>query len=256
MRHPDRPSLPIRRRVAFVILPFMVLLATPLSACASSHAHARHPQDSHWSSADSDGFGWAVIDGESDCMDGGMDDRVHAALAKAARASGTPVLWLRMDGRDWIVRDRALVGRAEGVLQPMRELGRQMGALGAEQGKLGARQGKHGAELGRLAAQSAALEVRLATAGLADDEESLGADERLELERERLELEREQARCERSRARAEMRGVEDRMRELGGRMEEMGRRMRVLSERAEREMRALAREAISARKAVRVGGAA
>jgi hypothetical protein len=256
MRHPDRPSLPVRRCVVFVALPFLVLLATPLAARVSSHTHARHTHDSHWSSEESDGFGWAVIDGKSDCMDGGMDDRVHAALAKTARASGTPVLWLRVDGRDWVVRDRALVDRAEGVLQPMRELGRQMGALGAEQGRLGARQGKHGAELGRLAARSAALEVRLATAGLAGDEESLGADERMELERERLDLEREQARCERSRERAEMRGVEDRMRKLGGRMEEMARRMRVLSERAEREMRALAREAISTRKAVRFGAAA
>ena len=253
MRHLDRLPSPLHRCVAFVVLPLIVLLATPLAACASSHTHARHACDSHGSFEDADGFGWAVIDGESDCMNGTMGERVHAALAKAARASGTPVLWLRVDGRDWIVRDRAMVDRAEAVLQPMRELGGKMGALGSEMGRLGAKQGRHGAELGRLAAKRAILEVRLAMAGLGEDDEDLGGHERMELERERLVLEREQARCERSSARAGMRDAGDRMEETGRRMEEMGRRMEALGERAEREMRALAREAISTGKAKRLG---
>lgn len=253
MRHFDRLLSPLHRCIAFVVLPLIVLLATPLAACASSHTHVRHAHDFQWVTDDADGFGWAVIDGESDCMNGTMGERVHASLARAARAGGTPVLWLRVDGRDWIVRDRAMVDRAEAVLQPMRELGRKMGALGSEMGKLGAKQGRHGAELGRLAAKRAVLDVRLATAGLGDDEEDLGEHERMELERERLELEREQARCERSRARTEMHDVGDRMEETGRRMEEMGRRMEALGERAEREMRALAREAISTGKAKRLG---
>lgn len=248
MRHLDRLPSPLHCCVAFVLLPLIVLLATPLAACASSHTHA-----ARWCSDDADGFGWAVIDGESDCMSGTMGERAHAALAKAARASGTPVLWLRVDGRDWIVRDRTMVDRAEAVLRPMRELGRKMGALGSEMGKLGAKQGRHGGEIGRLAAKRAVLEVRLATAGLGDDDEDLGGHERMELERERLELEREQERYERSRARTEMHDVDDLMEETGRRMEEMGRRMEALGERAEREMRALAREAISTGKAKRLG---
>ena len=57
MRHLNRLPSPLHRCAAFVAtLPLIVLLATPLAACASSHTHARHSSDSHGSFEDADGF--------------------------------------------------------------------------------------------------------------------------------------------------------------------------------------------------------
>ena len=246
----DRYARPGRLAGPLAGLVLMVLLSASLAVRAWSHEQA---EDARWCSGDADGFRWAVIDGRSDCMGDGVDDDVREALAGEARSGGAPVLWLRLDGEDWVVRDRALVDRAGRLLQPMRDLGKQMGALGGEMGTLGAEQGRHGAEAGRLAARQAALAVRLALAGPTDDGDALGERERLALQRKRLELSRERAGVERSLARAEARELGERMGELGRRMEELGRRMRVLGRRAERGMRELAREAIAARKAERFG---
>jgi hypothetical protein len=249
MRHLDPPPSPPGRRAALVALSFLVLLAAPPMAWSASHTHARHTHDFEWCSNDGDGFRWAVIDGKSKVMGDRSDDDVRAALVKEARASGRRVLWLRLDGEDWVVRDRALVDRADELLRPMRELGGKMGALGGEMGR-------HGAEVGRLAAKQAAVDVRLALAGWDDDEDALTDRERHELQRKSLELKRERDRMEGSRARVESRELGERMEGLGRRMEQMGERMRVAAARAEREMRALAREAIQQRKAARFGDAA
>ena len=232
-------------------LVLMVLLSAPLAVRAWSHEQA---DDTGWCSGDADGFRWAVIDGESKCMGDGVDDDAREALARESRSGGAPVLWLRLDGEEWMVRDRVLVDRAGRLLQPMRDLGKQMGALGGEMGTLGAEQGRRGAEAGRLAARQAALEVKLVLAEWADDEEALTGRERLALQRKRFALSRERARVERSLARVESKELGQRMEELGQRMGEMGRRMKELAKRAEREMRELASEAVAARKAERFGG--
>ena len=245
----EKPSSPPGLRAALVALSFLVLIAAPPMAWSASHTHARHAHDHDWCS--DDGFQWSVIDGKSEVVGDCRDGDVRATLAKEARASGRRVLWLRLDGEDWVVRDRALVDRADELLRPMRELGGTMGALGGEMGRHGAEMGRRGAEVGRLAAKQAAIDVRLALAGWEDDEDALGDRERAELRRKSLELQRERARVERDFARAESRQAGERMGELGQRMKELGQRMKVLGQRAEREMRVLAREAIAQRKATR-----
>jgi bla regulator protein BlaR1 len=230
---PPIPPLPPIPAIVVPTVPVPRVMVT-----GARHVSRIHAYDSHWESEDPDRFAWALVGGDSDCMSGSLDDEVLEVLEHEARAGGAPVLWLRVDGDEWLVRDRALVRRADAILEPLHDLGRQMGALGGEQGRLGARQGRLGARVGRLAARRAALEVRLATEGWRDEDIRLS-------DRELARLERELARLERSIDREEMT-------ELGQQMGRMGRRMGELSKRAEREMRALAREAISGRKAQRL----
>ena len=237
----------------------------PVEVAAASHSHGLHSGHTYWTS-DDDGFSWGIVDDhDADVRNGNLDDDERDALRDMAHANGAPVLWFRLDGDEWAVRDRALVQKADRILQPMRDLGREMGRfgreqgrLGARQGRIGARQGRFGAEVGRLAARRAAVEMRLATSDLWDDDEhGLSARERAELERDLRDLEREERELERryeATDRDEMGDLGRQMGELGRQMGDMGRRMGELSRKAEREMRDLAREAISTRKAERFGG--
>ncbi len=299
MSHPDLSPSSVRRRAALVALPLAALLAVPalahdagcgeshatrhvwmppivvpaippippipMEVAAATHSHGLHSLHSHWTS-DDDGFSWGMVDDhDSDFQNGNLDDDERDALRDMAHENGAPVLWFRLDGDEWAVRDRALVEKADRILQPMRDLGREMGRLGrdqgrlgARQGRIGARQGRFGAEVGRLAARRAAVEVRLATSDLWDDDEhGLSARERAELERDLRDLAREERDLERRYEdldRDEMGDLGRQMGELGRKMGDMGQRMGELTRKAEREMRDLAREAISTRKAERFGG--
>ena len=65
-------------------------------------------------------------------------------------------IWFRVDGQNWVVRDRAVVSEANRLLQEVWDLGEKQGALGAKQGKLGAEQGMLGAEQARIGMKQAA----------------------------------------------------------------------------------------------------
>jgi hypothetical protein len=232
-------------------------------ACAARHdGHDSHGCTIHddadrlcisqWDSDDPDAFEWAVV-GDSRHGDK-MGSGLTAELADVADANGGPVLWFRLGGRGWLVRDAATVQRARELLEPMQELGREMGRVGGEEGRLGGEMGRHGAEVGRLAGKRAALEVKLALDGLNDDEDRLDDGERDELQQRIEELQREQERSQEAGERADMRQVQERMHELGQRLGTMGRRMKELSHRAETDMRALARKAQARHEAVRFDG--
>jgi len=75
--------------------------------------------------------------------------------AEAFRGGNAPMLYFRENGAAYLIRDRAILHRAEAIMKPQQELGARQGALGAQQGALGARQGALGAEQGRLGARMA-----------------------------------------------------------------------------------------------------
>jgi hypothetical protein len=75
--------------------------------------------------------------GNDQSMSGSMQD-----LKRAKKAVGKgPALWVRRDGREWLVRDPKLIARASALFAPLEELGRKQGELGEKQGQLGARMG-------------------------------------------------------------------------------------------------------------------
>ena len=85
--------------------------------------------------------------GTSSMMSGSSDDLDHV---KSLRAGNAPMLYVREGGSAYVIRDAALLRRADVIMKPQRDLGARQGELGQQQGELGRRQGTLGAEQGRL----------------------------------------------------------------------------------------------------------
>lgn len=99
--------------------------------------------------ASADRFSYVLMrDGGSDSMMSGSSDDFHRAQAYRAGKAG--LLYVRDGGAAYVIRDPAMLRRAETIMQPQRELGQRQGALGRQQGELGGRQGALGAEQGRI----------------------------------------------------------------------------------------------------------
>lgn len=178
-----------------------------------------------------------------------------ASLRRLRRTEKSPFLWFRHEGREYVIRDAALLGRAREIVEPQTELGRAQGELGGvqgsvggEQGRLGARQGAYGAELGALAQREARLQSRLHRRSLT------AADER------RIEAELDEVRERRERVQAAMESyaagqakLAARQAKLAERQAEFARRQAELTRQVTRDLRALVREALRDGKAVRLG---
>jgi len=216
-------------------------------ALRGEHAHGRHA-DVHEHSRSEDHFRWSLHDGEfrSNC---GVSTEELRDVVEAVGSSGT-FLWISQDGDEWVIRDRAMIQRARGSVEPMERLGKEMGRLGGEMGRLGAQQGRFGAGMGRLGARQGVLAARLALLELRDDDDDPAVErEAAAIEREMEELSSQQDEFE---GRQES-SVDGRMDDLGEQMDELGRQMDQFSQRAERELKALVKEAIASRKAERAG---
>ena len=99
-----------------------------------------------------------IADGQGSTMiNGSMDD---FRRAERYRAGNAPLLYVRQDGAAYVIRDAAILRRAEEIMRPQQELGKRQGALGDQQGELGRRQGQLGAQQGRLGALMANASAR------------------------------------------------------------------------------------------------
>jgi hypothetical protein len=153
-------------------------------------------------------------------------------------------LYFELDGKRYVVHDRATLDRALEATAAMRELGKKQGELGRQQGELGRVQG----QIGRLQARAGALQARLGVqlaalvargAGSRGELDARDERERAEIEGEMHELASEQrALAERERPFAE------RQTELGRRQEALGKEQRRASEQAREDLRALAERAV------------
>jgi len=126
------------------IVPLFLAIAPAQSAVA-------HSADG----SNSDRLSYVLFDRDGrDSMSGSTDD---FRRAEAYRSGGSPLLFIRADGAAYVIRDAALLQRAEAIMRPQRELGDRQGELGRQQGALGRQQGALGSEqarLGRLMADS------------------------------------------------------------------------------------------------------
>ena len=84
------------------------------------------------------GDAYVLIDGNEVTMAGRSDDIVTARKQQQGNA---PVLWVRQDGQQYVVRDPDTLKRIKAAHAPMEALGAQQGKLGEAQGALGERQG-------------------------------------------------------------------------------------------------------------------
>lgn len=154
-------------------------------------------------------------------MSGSIEDITRA---RSLRAGDVPLLYIHEGGVAYVIRDAAILRRAQEIIAPQQELGRRQGELGKQQGGLGRRQGALGAEQGRLGRMMADARVR----------------ELSELGRQQGELGRQQATL------GEQQAV------LGHRQAELGHEQARLAEAARPQLRALVTDAIQRGLAQRV----
>ena len=156
---------------------------------------------------------YVLVTSHGSTMSGSSDD---FRRAEHYRAGSAPLLYVRQDGRAYVIRDAAILQRAEAIMKPQQDLGARQGELGAQQGELGSRQGALGAEQGRLGARMADSTPR----------------QMAELGRQQGELGRRQAELGRQQA------------ALGERQAALGREQARLVQLARPQFRALVTEAI------------
>jgi hypothetical protein len=270
-----RPFESVRRQALLVAVSLLAIIVVPVAARATCHvetqrnvfaglhrpalhaahavthafrgsyAHGRHA-DIHDHSRGEQHFRWSLRDGEFHSNCGVSTGDLRGVTG--APGSRESFLWISQDGDEWVIRDRALIQRARASVEPMQRLGQEMGRLGGEMGRIGAQQGRFGAEMGRLGARQGVLAARLALLELRADDDPAIEREAAAIERKMDELSRQQDQLDERQDTS----VEGRMDDLGEQMDRLGDQMERLSQRAEWELRALAREAIAARRAERI----
>lgn len=80
--------------------------------------------------------------------------------AQALRRGKEPMLFVRQGSIAYVIRDPAVLARADALIEPQRELGRRQGALGAKQGELGREQGALGIQQARIGLRQASDQDR------------------------------------------------------------------------------------------------
>jgi beta-lactamase regulating signal transducer with metallopeptidase domain len=199
---------------------------------------------------------FVLLTGDQTMMSGSSRD---VERARAQRNGGEPLLWFRHEGREYIVRDEALVKQAIELWAPVGRIGEQQGEIGSRQGALGAKQGAIGAQQGTLGARQGALGARQGALGAQQGALGLrgprpSEKERRDIEQERREIDEKMRELDKEMQALgeEMRKLEAPMQKLGAEMEALGvemealgRRMAEASLKAETGLRLLVRDAIA-----------
>lgn len=169
-------------------------------------------------------------DGISVVMSGSTDD---IDKVKRLRRGGEAVLWVRQNGKEYVIRDAATLARVEALFEPMHKLGEEQSKLGDRQAALGEKQAALGgqqAELGGRQAEIAGQLTNRAVSGKStDDLESKLEDlstRQAELGQKQAELGSQQA-------------------ALGEEQSKLGRRQEELSRKAESQLKVMMNDAIA-----------
>jgi bla regulator protein BlaR1 len=176
-----------------------------------------------------DGESYVLLyDDNSATMNGSSDDLKRVKRMRGG--AGEDILWFRQGGKEYVVRDAALLRQAKDLFKAQGELGARQGELGGRQGALGAKQGALGAQQGALGAKQGALAAEQARRGGDDDRE---IDRKMaDLDRKMEELGEQQEELGRQQE------------VLGRQQEELGRQQEELGRKAEKELHALMNRAI------------
>ena len=221
------------KRLAVLLLLITVALAGAVSIRSSALAGKSDRKHStgfaYSTSSDGDDFEYAVMergDGGSVSSSSGSWSNLQDLLDST---DDDDVFFFALHGKKYVVKDPALVSRAQAIVRPMQELGSKQGKLGAIQGRIGAEQGRIGARQGVLGARLAALATRNAFSRRDDSDTEIEI-EHIQHEMEKLSREIEKLGREQEPLRA--------------RQVELGRRMERLAKQVGSELRELAERSI------------
>jgi hypothetical protein len=170
--------------------------------------------------------------------------------ARRFRHGDEPLLWFREDrqaGREFIIRDPALLKQLDEVSKPMEDIGSEMGKVGGRQGGLGAKQGALGAQLGVLSTRQSTLSVREAALDMRSDNAAPSSDASAELAKQRKDLRRQRKHLEKRMALigASMQELSTQMASLNEEMQALDKKMRVAVVKATTETHELFRRSIA-----------
>ena len=181
--------------------------------------------------------------------------------AKRLKRAGEPMLWFRMAGREYVVRDQAVLRDIHKLWEPVDavgdeqgKVGEKQGAIGAQQGAIGSRQGEVGAEQGRIGERQGKIGIEQGKLAERELSRSLTSAQKAEFEKQRRELNDQMRELDREMGKRDvkMRELDTPMGELNEQMKALDRQMSVLNrrmeeavKRAEEEMRTLLDRAIS-----------
>lgn len=204
----------------------------PAKASRSSYAY---------STGGDDGRSWVYLsDDDQTVMSGSYDD--YKKVKKRFGGDG-PIFYFSEGGKQYVVRDKALLADVERLYEPVRELGAQQGKLGNRQGELGGKQGELGAQQGALGAKLGALGARLGE--LAGRHARGDETANLEAEMNKISAEMDRLSKEMDKLSEPMEALGREMEVYGEQMEALGRQMEAASEKAEREIAALVARALA-----------
>ena len=135
--------------------------------------------------------------------------------AKSFRRAGEPMLWFRMSGREYVVRDPEVLREIENAWSGPNQVGAEQGDVGARQGRIGAKQGEIGAKQGEVGAEQAVIGSKQGAIGerqgrlaARESARSLTDAQQKEIDTERRALDDQMKELDR-----EMRKLDDRMRD-------------------------------------------
>ena len=213
--------------------------APPAQASTRSFRVSRFDDDS-----------WVLFRGGTVMMSGSSGDEAEARITR--RSIGGDLLWMRVDGRTYVVTDKATLDRIAALYAPMEKLGEQQRELGQQQRALGDEQRKLGQQQ---------RQVRVPLPDLQADLERIKADLRADATQEELsrlqsrigELQsrigrlQSQAGGEQSKLGHQQAELGRKQSELGRQQAELGRQQSEIAERADKQVRELLRDAVKTR---------
>jgi beta-lactamase regulating signal transducer with metallopeptidase domain len=218
-------------------------------------------------------YAWIILSKNGKMhMNGWGED---AALARRQQHGSEPLLWARRAGEQFVIRDPALIAKAQDLFEPVSRLGaqqaavgRQQAALGRREAEMGARQGAIGARQGEIGAEQAAVGAQ--QAALAAEEASIARQQAYgggqmvkapDHERRYRELDAQMKAYEQraheleqqmDALRQPMEDLAKQMEPLARQQQDLGAQMETLAAQAEANMRKLIDQAIAEGKAERV----
>jgi beta-lactamase regulating signal transducer with metallopeptidase domain len=214
-------------------------------------------QENERKEQEGDAITYALFLGDRNMMSGA---RADIARARTFRRPGESLLWFRMAGREYVVRDPELLRQVWSVWQPVStigdlqgQIGEEQGALGEKQGQIGEKQGEIGERQGEIGERQGELAEKMAQIAerearvRSDAERQIVEGERGRIDVQSRELDRLMAELDAKMRELDkpMRELDDQMRALDVKMRELDGRMREANARAEAEMRRLFERAVA-----------
>lgn len=233
----------VRQRLHSAWWPTLVLAAA--AGLSPSAAVAQDGGLPHWPSLDGGGAYVLFLDNNITIVNGSPRDYERG---KAQRKTPAETLfWFQRSGKEYVLRDAALMKKLQAIFQPQLNLGQQQRVLSQKQERLGQQQeylqaqfeqlGVQQAEFGERMAQLAAEQVRLQEAG--EDSSSIEA-EMQGLEQEQMAFEGPQT--ELSQQQEEI----NRQQELQQRQQEdLNQKQAQAAQEAEKQLKSLVAQALA-----------